>query len=413
MATSSTTVTGRLLDAKGVALANEYIKFRVKSVGVDDDVTPKETFPKGPVDVQADGNGDFTTPLWVNGESDVSCLYEIIFPDGQRIDVIIPTSASGGTIDIATLIALHQPDASTQQSTVLAQAIDRTNHTGGPDDLAGEKIILDADGDTSITADTDDRIDFEIGGADVLTLTAAKATILDSVSQGGSTATAAIGAADLDQTNTFTGNRNTVRGSGLGVWDANLTGRSLLCLGGEADQDEAWELSAVAEGSFQIMDFDGSGSTFILAANGNISVGSSGEVTPTEFGRLSGTSGLLYSTGGTDVSVADGGTGASTVGAAKQSLQVPTTTITATTYTALVTDSTILVNESAPTTITLPAAATAGDGFELVIMKIGSSSDVVIDGNGSETINGATTQTLTTQYSNAKITTNGTAWFII
>jgi len=39
---------------------------------------------------------------------------------------------------------------------------------GGPldSDLNGNELILDADGDTSITADTDDQIDIKIGGAD-------------------------------------------------------------------------------------------------------------------------------------------------------------------------------------------------------------------------------------------------------
>ena len=34
--------------------------------------------------------------------------------------------------------------------------------------LATQKLILDTDGDTSITADTDDRIDFELKGTDLL-----------------------------------------------------------------------------------------------------------------------------------------------------------------------------------------------------------------------------------------------------
>ena len=34
-------------------------------------------------------------------------------------------------------------------------------------DLNGSELILDADADTSITADTDDTIDFKIGGADI------------------------------------------------------------------------------------------------------------------------------------------------------------------------------------------------------------------------------------------------------
>ena len=37
-------------------------------------------------------------------------------------------------------------------------------------DVNGQEIILDADGDTSITADTDDQIDFKVGGTDRVTL---------------------------------------------------------------------------------------------------------------------------------------------------------------------------------------------------------------------------------------------------
>ena len=39
-------------------------------------------------------------------------------------------------------------------------------------DLNGNELILDADGDTSITADTDDQIDFKVAGADDFSMTA-------------------------------------------------------------------------------------------------------------------------------------------------------------------------------------------------------------------------------------------------
>jgi len=44
---------------------------------------------------------------------------------------------------------------------------------GGPleSDLNGAELILDADADTSITADTDDQIDFKVGGSDIFSLT--------------------------------------------------------------------------------------------------------------------------------------------------------------------------------------------------------------------------------------------------
>ena len=40
-------------------------------------------------------------------------------------------------------------------------------------DMNGTELILDADADTSITADTDDQIDFKVGGSDKMTLTSA------------------------------------------------------------------------------------------------------------------------------------------------------------------------------------------------------------------------------------------------
>ena len=43
-------------------------------------------------------------------------------------------------------------------------------------DINGDELILDADADTSITADTDDQIDFKVGGSDVASMTASSFT---------------------------------------------------------------------------------------------------------------------------------------------------------------------------------------------------------------------------------------------
>jgi hypothetical protein len=50
-------------------------------------------------------------------------------------------------------------------------------------DLQGQsdKLILDADADTTISADTDDQIDFKAGGTDVMSMTATGLTINDGV----------------------------------------------------------------------------------------------------------------------------------------------------------------------------------------------------------------------------------------
>lgn len=69
---------------------------------------------------------------------------------------------------------------------------------------------------------------------------------------------------------------------------------------------------------------------------------------------------------------------------------------------------------SAGYTIDLPTAASAGDGFEIAVMKSDSSANVVtLDGNGSETINGSTTMALSTQYDVVRLRCNGTAWLAV
>jgi hypothetical protein len=63
-------------------------------------------------------------------------------------------------------------------------------------------------------------------------------------------------------------------------------------------------------------------------------------------------------------------------------------------------------------TITLPAVATAGAGFNLAVVKIDASANTVtVDGDGSETINGATTQVISSQYGQLELVTNGTVWY--
>ena len=76
-------------------------------------------------------------------------------------------------------------------------------------------------------------------------------------------------------------------------------------------------------------------------------------------------------------------------------------------------DKLILVDAtSGAVTITLLAAATAGNGFRVAIKKIDSSGNAVtIDGNLSETIDGATTSTISTQYDSENLICNGSNWY--
>jgi hypothetical protein len=64
-------------------------------------------------------------------------------------------------------------------------------------------------------------------------------------------------------------------------------------------------------------------------------------------------------------------------------------------------------------TITLPAAA-ANEGRVLVIKKIDASANAVtVDGNAAETIDGALTFSLPTQYKAVLLYCNGSGWDVI
>ena len=66
------------------------------------------------------------------------------------------TALTSGLSATATVVTLTAP--------VIATSLD----------MNGSELILDADADTSITADTDDTIDFKINGADIFQMTATK-----------------------------------------------------------------------------------------------------------------------------------------------------------------------------------------------------------------------------------------------
>jgi hypothetical protein len=83
------------------------------------------------------------------------------------------------------------------------------------------------------------------------------------------------------------------------------------------------------------------------------------------------------------------------------------------TYTALTTDGIIKVDTTSAFTVTLYTAV-GNTGKELTFVK--TTNDVnalTIDGNGSETINGALTTTIDSQYEVLKIRSDGSNWYIV
>jgi hypothetical protein len=94
-----------------------------------------------------------------------------------------------------------------------------------------------------------------------------------------------------------------------------------------------------------------------------------------------------------------------------------TTTVAGTTYTVTASDYVVILTNSATKTITLPAVATTQPGrvYQFICTNTGVAT---LDGNGSETINGATTfamvaGTVGGSTGRCSIVSDGTQWFTL
>lgn len=89
-------------------------------------------------------------------------------------------------------------------------------------------------------------------------------------------------------------------------------------------------------------------------------------------------------------------------------------TVNSSTYEMSIRDHVILANDDAAggvITVTLPLASVANSKHH--IKKLGSTANVVVDGSSSERIDGALTQSLTSQYESLTVVSDGTNWYIL
>jgi len=107
----------------------------------------------------SDANGN--TLAYVSGSFDV-------FLNGVLLDATDFTASNGTSVVLASAAAANDI------LTVLSYETDNLSTF----DCNGSELVLDADGDTSITADTDDQIDIRIAGADDFQITANDFSVL-------------------------------------------------------------------------------------------------------------------------------------------------------------------------------------------------------------------------------------------
>ena len=86
--------------------------------------------------------------------------------------------ATGDSIDFIILLGNVLDLGVPSDSTVTSGKLSGNLVTPGTLDVNGQELILDADADTSITADTDDQIDIKVAGADDFRITANTFTAL-------------------------------------------------------------------------------------------------------------------------------------------------------------------------------------------------------------------------------------------
>jgi hypothetical protein len=90
------------------------------------------------------------------------------------------------------------------------------------------------------------------------------------------------------------------------------------------------------------------------------------------------------------------------------------TAVAAATYTVLATDCYIGVNRNGTVGLTLPTSASEGTGTILIIHDEGGNAalnTITVTPNGAETIDGAATKTITSNFGTLRLITNGSNWF--
>ncbi len=124
---ASTTVNFNLKTAGFANYANQTLTFRLLTAGADK--TDDSVTLAGVVTATSAANGTGSVALFTNGDSDIESVFEVIFPNREKAKFIIPSSTS--SIHLSDLLVDHVPGgATTQQSSVYAEAIKRANHTG-------------------------------------------------------------------------------------------------------------------------------------------------------------------------------------------------------------------------------------------------------------------------------------------
>jgi len=134
-------------------------------------------------DNSSGSNGDLTCDVWADG------VFELVGSGFTQADVgkdcyaadnyTINLTDAASSVKIGKVVGYV---SSTNLQVKLFSSLTENSVVDSVDvNGKADAIILDADGDTTISAPTDDQIDVEVGGSDVVTIGASAVTLADAV----------------------------------------------------------------------------------------------------------------------------------------------------------------------------------------------------------------------------------------
>ena len=181
------------------------------------------------------GNQIVTIPL------DVQQLYVLVNGTSGAYTVQFKyASGSGSSVTFAATDKGTKLVYATADHATNPNLVDTGIASTGDHDLDGNELILDADADTSITADTDDQIDIKIAGADDFQFTANTFTALS----GSTIAAQALTATTIGATGVVTAN------AGVVVDNITIDGTEIDLSSGDLTVDVAGNLILDADGGY-------------------------------------------------------------------------------------------------------------------------------------------------------------------
>ena len=393
---STTTITGTINGVNNAALANKWITFRLVQLGTDSGATA--TVAQSVDSVQTDANGNFSIDVWNNGDSGKLSILEITVEGSKAENVIIP--AGTASIELWDLIENYQADGSTSEQIPVVSDLFLRKSTNLSDlgdaptartnlgveigtDVQAHSATLDAT-TASFTAADETKLDGIEALADVTNATNIAAS--GGYVAGGADVALADGGTGASDAPTARTNLGVAIGSNVQAHSSILDATTASFT--SANSSKLSGIEALADVTTEAK---------VVAANG-------------------------YVVGGTDVSIADGGTGASNATTARTNLGFnanatsSTTIVSVTNYTALTTDSVLTVDDTAiggNVTIFLPTPASVGSGWELIVKKTGSTYLVTLDTNFFGTIDGEATYILEIENDSIRVVSDGTNWKIV